>query len=314
MHAHFAGATSDPRSLLAALVLILAFLVFEIVLAILGHSLALLADGAHMLADAVALGGSVWAARLARHPPRGSWTFGLKRAEILSAQANGITLLVFGALIAFVAIQRLVHPPAVQGGIVLTVAAVGIVVNIVAAGILRGSARDSLNVEGSYRHIVTDLFAFIATLIAGAVILTTGFARADAIASLVVVGLMFRAGYSLLKDTGRILLEGGPADMDVTAMAQDLAGQTQVAEIHDVHVWTITSDFPALAAHVLVDRDVDCHGVRRRLEELLRHRYGITHTTLQVDHVSDNLIPSGSILQSRSGHSAPTGSEAPRDS
>jgi cobalt-zinc-cadmium efflux system protein len=300
-HTHRSG--DDSAALITTLCLILAFLVFELALAIVSRSLALMADAAHMLVDALALASAVWANRLARQPPAGSWTFGLKRAEILSAQANGITLLALGAVIGFVAIQRLTNPIHVHGGIVLIVAIVGIAVNLIAAGLLRGSARESMNVEGSFQHIVTDLFAFIATLVAGVVILATGFNRADAIASLLVVALMFRASYSLLRETGRILLEGGPAQLDVTALAQDLASHDHVVEIHDVHVWTITSGFPALAAHVLVEQDTDCHEIRRSLEELLHTRYAISHTTLQVDHAASGIISPESLTEESFRHS-----------
>ena len=303
-HQHAPAGADQVQSLLAALGLILAFLIFEVALAFVSHSLALLADGSHMLVDAFALAGSVWAARLATWPPSASWTFGLKRAEILSAQANGITLLVLSALLLFAAVQRLLNPSAVQGGIVMIVAAVGVAVNLAASSILRSSARESLNVEGSFRHIATDLFAFVATLVAGAVILLTGFSRADAIASLLVVGLMLHSSYSLLRDSGRILLEGGPEDVDIAALASDLAAQPHVAEVHDVHVWTITSGFPALAAHVQVEPGIDCHAVRRNLERLLGDHYGVTHTTLQVDHVtSPPLIKPESLLDPDARHS-----------
>jgi len=157
------------------------------------HYLALFADAGHMLTDAGALGASIFAARLALRPARGAMTFGLKRAEILSAQANGITLLVVAALVAFEAIRRLANPPTVEGPILLIVAGVGVGVNLLAVWTLAKANRQSLNVEGSFQHILTDLFAFIATLVAGGVIVATGFNRADPIASLIVVGLMLKA-------------------------------------------------------------------------------------------------------------------------
>lgn len=285
-HDHGLTAAADTRYLAIALTLILGFMIVEVITAIMANSLALFADAGHMLTDAGALLASIVAVRLAQRPARGSLTFGLKRAEILSAQANGITLLVVSALVAFEAIRRLIAPPAVEGSILLIVAGIGVGVNLAATWTLARANRRSLNIEGSFQHIVTDLYAFIATLLAGLVIVLTGFTRADAIASLVVVVLMLKAAWSLLRQTGRILLEVAPPGIDMDAMAKTLAAQTHVADIHDLHLWTITSGFPALSGHVLVEPNADCHGIRRNLEELLARDYHVTHTTLQVDHVS----------------------------
>ena len=289
-HGHGVTAGSASRYIAIALGLIACFLIFEVILALAGHSLALLADAGHMLTDAGALGASLVAFRLARRPAAGAWTFGFKRAEVLSAQANGITLLVVSALIAFEAISRLLHPMAVTGGIMVAVAAVGVAVNLAATWVMAMANRDSINVKGAFAHIVTDLYAFVGTLIAGIVIIITGFERADSIASLIVVGLMLRAAWGLLRETGQILLEAAPqgyAPGDIVAAITGLPG---VASVHDVHVWLITSSFPALSAHVLVRPPADCHQVRRELEELLCGRFGLDHTTLQVDHAPDELL------------------------
>jgi cobalt-zinc-cadmium efflux system protein len=256
-----------------------------------------------MLTDAAALALSLAAARLAGRGATGSLTYGLGRAEILSAQANGLTLLVLAGLIIYGAIGRLVSPPQVKGGVVLAVAVVGIAVNLVAARILagggshdrdRGDDRDrdghdhdhrrSLNVEGSYRHILTDLYGFIATAIAAAVIIATGFDRADAIASLLIAALMLHAAYGLLKASARVFMEAAPAGLDPTEIGRALASQPGVVEVHDLHVWEVTSGFAALSAHVVVRAGDDCHGLRRSLQQLLEDRFDIHHTTLQVDH------------------------------
>jgi cobalt-zinc-cadmium efflux system protein len=218
------------------------------------------------------------------------WTFGFKRAEVLSAQANGITLLVVSALVAFEAITRLVHPVPVTGGIVVVVAAVGVAVNAAATWVIGKANRDSINVKGAFAHIVTDLYGFIATLVAGLVIIFTGFDRADSIASLIVVGLMLHAAWGLLRETGRVLLEAAPEGYAPDDIVAAITGEPSVASVHDVHVWLITSGFPALSAHVLVHRPADCHQVRRDLEKLLVGRFGLDHTTLQVDHVPDELL------------------------
>jgi len=269
-------------------------MVVEIVAGILASSLALLSDAGHMLTDAAALAISLAAARLATRPAHGAMTYGLGRAEILSAQANGLTLLVLSTLIVYGAIVHLVSPSAVRGGVVLAVALAGIPINLLAARILgagRRHAEDhgagevrSLNVEGSYRHILTDLYGFIATAIAGGVILATGFDRADAIASLFIAALMLRAAYDLLKASGRVFMEAAPAGIDPAQVGNALAAYPGVVEVHDLHVWEVTSGFAALSAHVVVRADDDCHELRRSLENLLEERFHIHHTTLQVDH------------------------------
>ena len=289
-HSHGVGADADSRYIAVALGLIAGFLVFEVVMAFAGHSLALLADAGHMLTDAGALAASLLAIQLARRPASGMWTFGFKRAEVLSAQANGITLLVVSALVAFEAITRLVHPVPVTGGIVVVVAAVGVAVNAAATWVIGKASRDSINVKGAFAHIVTDLYGFIATLVAGLVITFTGFDRADSIASLIVVGLMLHAAWGLLRETGRVLLEAAPEGYAPGDIVAAITGEPSVASVHDVHVWLITSGFPALSAHVLVHRPADCHQVRRDLEKLLAGRFGLDHTTLQVDHVPDELL------------------------
>lgn len=261
-------------------------MVAEVVVGIAANSLALLSDAAHMLTDAAALALALVALRLAQRPPRGGYTYGLKRAEILSAQANGITLLVLAAWLGYEAIGRLIRPPDVAGLPVVITATAGIGVNLVAVWLVRRADRRSLNVEGAYQHILTDLAAFIATAVAGVVILASGFDRADPIASLVVVALMVRAGIGLVRDSGRILLEAAPAGLDPAAVGRDMAGHAGVVEVHDLHVWEITSGSPALSSHVLVQPGLDCHQLRLDLERLLRERYGLTHTTLQVDHAS----------------------------
>ncbi len=287
---HDHGAPADPGKLALALGLIVAFMAAEVVVGILASSLALLSDAAHMLTDAAAIGLSLVAARLAARPARGAMTYGLGRAEILSAQINGITLLVLGLLILYEAIRRLAQVPHVDATPMLVTALVGVAVNLAVAWILARANRRSLSVEGSYQHIVTDLYAFVTTAIAAVVILVSGFHRADAIASLLVAALMFRAAYGLLKASGRIFLEAAPLGIDPQEIGMALAAQPGVAEVHDLHVWEVTSGFPALSAHVLVEGDVDCHAKRRELTGLLHDRFDIDHSTLQVDHEGADLL------------------------
>jgi cobalt-zinc-cadmium efflux system protein len=288
-HSH-APADASARRLAIALGLLVGLMAVEVAAGIVARSLALLSDAAHMLTDAGALALALVALRLARRPARGAMTYGLRRTEILSAQFNGATLLVLGLLIVIEGVRRLFEPPSVEGGLVLVIALVGVAVNLVATAVLHGADRSSLNVEGAFQHVLTDLFAFIATAVAGLVILVTGFDRADGIASLFVAAVMLRASWSLLRDSGRIFLEAAPRGVDVDAIGHAMVSQPGVTEVHDLHVWEVSSGFVALSAHVRVGMDDDCHAARRALERLLHDDYDIEHTTLQVDHEGGDLL------------------------
>ena len=288
-HAHVVTDDTDARRLTTGLALIVGFMVVEIVAGILADSLALVSDAAHMLTDAGALLLSLVVIRLVRRPAHGNVTFGLRRMEILSAQANGATLLVLAGLIVFGAVQRLINPPEPGGWTMVVVAVAGMLVNAVATRELAQADRSSMNIEGSYQHLLTDLYAFAATAIAGGIVIATGYGRADPIAALVVAALMLRAAVGLLRASGRVLLEMAPPGLDVEEIGNAMARTPHVTEVHDLHVWEIGSDFPALSAHVLVARDEDCHRIRRELEGLLHERYGLHHTTLQVDHAQPEL-------------------------
>jgi cobalt-zinc-cadmium efflux system protein len=289
-HQHGITADADRSRLRAALALILGFMAVEVAVGILASSLALISDAGHMLPDAGAIGFALVAIRLAARPPRGDFTFGLKRAEILAAQLNGATLVVLGGFIVYEGIQRLVSPPDTEGLAVLAVAIAGIAVNLLATLLISGANRRSLNVEGAYQHILTDQMAFVATAVAGAVIVITGFDRADGIAALLVAMLIFRSAFGLLRDSGRILLEAAPAGLDPVLIGRAMAAEPDVVNVHDLHLWEVTSGFPALSAHVLVGEEADCHAERRRLEEMLHERFQIDHVTLQVEHMHAPLL------------------------
>jgi cobalt-zinc-cadmium efflux system protein len=277
-------AEADARRLGGALALIVAFLVAEVVAGIVASSLALISDAGHMLTDAVAIALALVALRLAQRPPAGSFTYGLRRAEILSAQINGITLVLFGALITYEGIRRLIDPPEVEGALVVVVAVIGIAVNLIAARMIAGAERRSLNIEGAFLHIVTDLFAFVATAIAGTLILVWGLDRADGIASLLIAALMFWAAYGLLRESGRVFMEAAPKGLDPEAIGEALVNEAGVVEVHDLHVWEVTTGMPAISAHMIVKRDADCHEARWRAARLLQERFGVEHSTLQVEH------------------------------
>jgi len=306
-HAHGASPDADWRLLAAAVALIVAFMVGEVAAGLAAHSLALLSDAAHMLTDAAAIGLALVTARVAGRPPRGGYTYGLRRLEILSAQANGITLVLLAIWLAWESIRRLITPEPVTGGLMLGVALAGVAVNLAASWLLArangASARRSLNLEGALAHVLTDLYAFAATAAAAVIVLATGFNRADPIATLVVVALMLRAGIGLVRQSGRIFLEAAPAGLDLAALGTAMAARPHVAEVHDLHIWEITTEMPAASAHVLVEPRQDCHAVRADLEDLLSRQYGISHLTLQVDH----LPGTGAAADTDDGHHPPAG-------
>ncbi|HVB92467.1 MAG TPA: cation diffusion facilitator family transporter [Acidimicrobiales bacterium] len=280
---------TDRRALHLTLILLGAFMVFEVAMAIASSSLALLADAGHMLADVGAIAGSLLAIRLAARPETGSHTYGMIRAEILAAAANGITLLLVSALVTFEAVQRLVRPSPVIGVNLIVVAGIGVAVNLVATLTMSKADRSSLNIEGAYRHILTDLYGFAGTAIAGIVILITGFSRADSIASLVVVCLMLKAAVELLRPALRILLEATPEDIDLDEVRSHLLALPEVESVHDLHAWTLTSSLPILTAHVVVTDDCltsgDAGRVLDHLQDCLAGHFDVAHSTLQFESI-----------------------------
>jgi cobalt-zinc-cadmium efflux system protein len=283
-HDHDHRLATDRRALTVAFALVAALMVVEVAAGITAHSLALLADAGHMLTDAAALAFALIASAMAARPAAGRWTFGYSRVEILAAQANGITLGLLALWIVWSAVHRLLDPHDVRGGIVLVVALGGALVSLLASVVLARASRESLNVRGAFLHVATDVAAFGATAVAGGLILASGWNRLDPIASLLVAALMAWSSWQLLRESTAIFLERAPSDADPDAIGRALVGEADVVEVHDLHVWTVTSGFPALSAHVLVSPDADCHAARRRLEQTLVERFGLTHTTLQVDH------------------------------
>ncbi|MDT4997624.1 MAG: cobalt-zinc-cadmium efflux system protein [Pseudonocardiales bacterium] len=293
-HPHDHGATSgrgaDQRFLAMALALLGVFLVVEVTVALLADSLALLSDAGHMLTDVAAIAAALWAARLAGRPAGGAWTFGWTRAEILSAAVNGASLLVISALVTVEAIRRLADPPHVDAAPMLTIALVGVAVNVAVAGVLARANRSSLAVEGAFQHVLTDLYGFLGTVAAAIVILATGYRRADPIASLLVVGLMLLAAWRLLRASGRVLLEAAPESVEPTTVRAHLLGVTHVLDVHDLHVWTLTSDLPALSAHIVLDDScfADNHAPQLldQLQACLAGHFDVEHSTFQLEPAS----------------------------
>jgi cobalt-zinc-cadmium efflux system protein len=283
-HAQPRPGEADRRWLAGALLVVLAFMVGEVTAGLVANSLALITDAAHMLSDAVALAVAIIAARIAVRPARGQYTFGFARVDALSGQGSGITLVLLAIWFAVEAIRRLIHPAAVEGGVVVVVALVGIVVNLIATSLAGRADRASLNVRGVLGHLITDVWAFAATVVAGIVVLTTGWARADPVASLVVAAVMAWTGWRLVHAAGRVFLEAAPMDVDPDRLGVELAEVDGVSEVHDLHVWQLGPASTALSAHVLVRPSHDCHEVAGRLRTLLRAQHGIVHVTLQTDH------------------------------
>lgn len=283
-HSHGVTASSDGRWLLIALFINLAVMVVEFVVGVIANSLALMSDAAHMLTDAGAIGLALLALRLASRPPKGAFTFGLKRSEILSAQTNGVLLFVLAGVIGIEAVGRIGSPPDVDGAFVLYTGLLGAAANGAAGWAIAKAGRDSLNIRGAFLHNLFDMLASFAAAAAGLVIVLTAFDEADGIAALAVSVLMLYGGWGLIRDSGRVLLEGAPKGLDPAEIGQAMAGLPGITEVHDLHVWEVTSGFPALSAHVLVAPDDDCHARRRELQAMLAERFGLSHTTLQVDH------------------------------
>jgi cobalt-zinc-cadmium efflux system protein len=286
-HGHDHGRTESRRALAIALALTASYTVVEVVGGLFAGSLALLADAVHMLSDNVALALALVAAWLAAKPATPDRTYGYKRAEVLAALANGVLLVALAIWIFVEAAMRFSDPGDVLGGWMLAIGLVGMAVNV-ASGIVLARARShSLNVEAAFRHVFADLLGSFGVAIAAIVILTTGWDEIDPLVSILIAVLVLASAWSILRDSTEILLESTPRGIDAGALGRRIAAAPGVVEVHDLHVWTITSGFPALSAHVLVRPGEDCHGRRRELEQLLRDEFGIDHTTLQVDHAGD---------------------------
>jgi cobalt-zinc-cadmium efflux system protein len=290
--AHLAEVRARNRRVLGVvLALTLSFTVVEVVGGLLTGSLALLADAAHMLSDNLAITIALVAVWLAGRPSTPERSFGYQRAEILAALANGVILVALAIWIFVEAWGRLSDPPEVLAGWVAVVAVGGLVVNLTAAWILHRAGHDTLNIRATLRHVLADALGSAGVLVAAVVILATGWRYADPIAGAVIGVLVLASSWSVLRDSVHILLEGTPRGIDARELGRRLADVPGVVDVHDLHVWTITSGFPALSAHVLVERGDDCHARRRELEALLLEEYGIEHTTLQVDHAApSNLV------------------------
>jgi len=285
-HSHGPGAYrgTDRRALLIAAGLTTTFMVVEAVGGLVTGSLALLADAGHMLSDSFSLFLALGAVMLAARPATSKRTFGYKRAEILAALANGVLLVVVSIWVIVEAIERLGDPVEILGGEMLVIAVLGLLINLVTARVLYKAAGESLNVKAALRHVIADVAGSVGVIVAALIILATGWEAADAIVSILISVLIAASAWSVLRESVDVLLEAAPSGMDTEEIGYAMAALPVVEEVHDLHVWQITSGFPTLSAHVLVAAGADCHGARRDLEALLEERFEIEHTTLQVDH------------------------------
>lgn len=286
-HSHGVSVDADRRYLWGALSVLVVFMVGEVVIAFLSNSLALLSDAAHMLTDAGAIAIAIWVSYVVVRPATGRWTYGLERAEILSGLANGATLLVLGFIIAVEAVRRFFVPPEVAGWAVVFTALAGIVVNVIATALLARANRQSLNIRGAYQHILTDLYGFIGTAVAGLIIVTTQWVHADAIASLIVAALMLRAGWVLVRDASHVLLEGAPAGMSVETVRKHISGLEGVVRVHDLHLWSVGTGTPVVSAHIVADDAAFADGrvpaMLDAVQGCLSEHFDVQHSTFQFE-------------------------------
>jgi cobalt-zinc-cadmium efflux system protein len=288
LHGH--GREAERSALAVALGLVLAFAAVEVAGGLIAGSLALLADAVHMAADAGSLGLALGAAWLARRPPTLGRSFGFARAEILAALTNGAALVALAVWIFVEAARRLSNPPDIRAGWVLGVGVGGLAVNLVAARVLRRPGGGSLNIRAALLHVLADLLGSLGVVVAALVVLAAGWERADPLVSILIGVLVLASAWGVLRESAGILLESAPEGLDVGEVGHAMAAHPGVVGVHDLHVWTITSGFPSLSAHVVVERDADCHAVRRELEQVLHDRFALDHTTLQVEHEQGLLV------------------------
>jgi cobalt-zinc-cadmium efflux system protein len=282
-HAHHHHVRAgDDRRMRVALAINAAMLAAGVAGGIAFHSLALLADAGHVLADVAAIALALFAAWMARRPAPPQRTFGFRRTEILAALVNGLTLVAIAVLVFVGAIDRLAHPRAVEGAGMLAVGLFSLIGNGAAAMVLMRGDRTNVNLEGVLRHTAADALGSLGVVIAALIVMATGFDRADPIVSLLIAVLILLGSWRLVHEPLDVLMEAAPAGVDVQEVGRAMCSVPGVREVHDLHVWTVTSGFPAVAAHVRSDPSADAVAVREQIEAVLHERFGLDHTTLQV--------------------------------
>jgi cobalt-zinc-cadmium efflux system protein len=286
-HALEARREDSRRRMGVALAINVVLLLAEAVGGILTGSLAVLADAGHLLSDVGSIVLALIAARLASMPSAGRRTFGYQRSEVLAALVNGLLLVAVSVGIAIAAIGRLSDPPGIDGAGVLALGALGLAGNLAATLVLSRGQRDDINLEGVLRHSFADALGSLGVLLAGAFVLAGGSAIVDPIVGLLISGLVLASSWRLIKEPFDVLMESAPADLDVDGMGAAICAEEGVRAVHDLHVWTVTAGFGAIAAHVVVSPGVDRDLIRRRLELTLGESFGIEHTTLQMEEEAE---------------------------
>lgn len=269
--------------MLVALAINVAMLAVEVVGGILTGSLAVLADAGHVLSDVGSIALALFAAGLASRPAGGRRTFGYQRSEVLAALVNGLLLVAVAVGVALAAIGRLGDPPQIDGAGVLALGVFGLAGNVAATLVLARGQREDVNLEGVLRHSAADALGSLGVIVAGAVVLAGGSAIVDPVVGLLIAALVLASSWRLIEEPVNVLMEAAPSDLDVDEMGAAICSEEGVRSVHELHVWTVTAGFGALAAHVVVARDSDRDLIRRRLEVLLHERFGIDHTTLQME-------------------------------
>jgi cobalt-zinc-cadmium efflux system protein len=284
-HSHSHGAAvTDERRIGWAFIIIFIFMLIEVIGGLMAHSLALLADAGHMVSDVAALGMSWVALRLGKRAADAERTYGYKRLEVLVAFVNGCTLFVIAGWIVFEAIRRFAAPQEVLGGTMLVVAIAGLLANIVAFLVLNGGNRENLNMRSAWLHVLGDLLGFVVAIIAAGVILLTGWSPIDPILSVLVAVLILKSAAQIVKSSAHILLEGTPPNLDLNVLRADLrTALPAVAEVHHVHAWSLTEEQPLVTLHVRCTPGADTQSIIPAINRRLKDRFGITHSTIQVD-------------------------------
>jgi cobalt-zinc-cadmium efflux system protein len=277
--------------MLIALAINLALLAAEAIGGILTGSLALLADAGHLLSDVGAIGLALLAARVASLPASERRTFGYQRSEVIAALVNGLGLVAISVLIVVGAVGRFGDPPEIDGGPVIALGVIGLLGNLWATLVLARGERQDLNLEGALRHSAADALGSIGVVVVGVVVVAGGSAAVDPVVSIAIAVLILLSSWRLIREPFDVLMEAAPADLDMDSLINSFGDVPDVREVHDLHVWTLTAGFGALAAHVVVEEGTDRDLVRRRLEVLLNDRFGIDHTTLQMEEeASEELL------------------------
>ncbi|MBS4192663.1 cation transporter [Bacillus sp. FJAT-49705] len=283
-HGHSHGHSGNKKALLLSFILITSFMIVEVIGGIMTNSLALLSDAGHMLSDAAALGLSFFAIKLGEKKVSATKTYGYKRFEIIAAALNGITLILISLYIFYEAFHRFFNPPEVQSGGMLVISTIGLLVNILAAWILmKGDKDENLNVRSAFLHVIGDMLGSVGAIIAALLMIFFGWGIADPIASVIVAILIIISGWRVTKESLHILMEGSPAHIEMENVRAALKKIPGILEIHDIHVWSITSGMPMLSCHIVIGEESVHDTILHDAQSILHDDFGIDHSTIQAE-------------------------------